>query len=79
MYQGDHLQLVGTNIPCLQSPNPLLDWTIHEYLLHRPTLSSGEAFLVRPPRRTASTPAPASRARSPDGLRSRTPRDDIPE
>ena len=30
--------------------------TIHGYLLRRPILSSGGTFLVRPPRRTASTP-----------------------
>jgi hypothetical protein len=30
--------------------------TIHEYLLRRPILSPGGAFLVRPPRRTGSTP-----------------------
>ena len=32
-----------------------LTWTIHEYLLRRPILSSGEAFFVRPPRRTVRT------------------------
>jgi hypothetical protein len=53
--------------------------TIHEYLLRRPILSPGEAFLVRPPRRTASTPASASRASSLGGLPSRTPRDGIHE
>ncbi len=53
--------------------------TIHEYLLRRPILSSGEDFLVRPPRRTASTPPAASGARSPGGLRPRTPRDGIHE
>jgi len=57
----------------------VLAWTIHEYLLRRPTLSPCEAFLVRPPRRTASTPASALLARSPGGLRSRTPRDGIHE
>ena len=57
----------------------LLARTIHEYLLRRPILSPGVAFLVRPPRRTASTPASASLARSPGGLRSRTPRDGIHE
>ena len=51
--------------------------TIHEYLLRRPILSSGGAVLVRLPRRTASTPVSASLARSPGGLRSRTPRDGI--
>jgi hypothetical protein len=53
--------------------------TIHEYLLRRPILSPGGAFLVRPPRRTASTPPSALLARSPGGLRSRTPRDGIHE
>ena len=53
--------------------------TIHEYLLRRPILSPGGAFLVRPPRRTADTPASALLARSPGGLRSRTPRDGIHE
>src|SRR5881409_4055281 len=43
-------------------------------------LSSGGAFLVRPPRRTAaSTPASSSLARSPGGLRSQPPRYDIHE
>ena len=62
--------------------------SIHEYLLRRPTrrpeplggvpiLSPGGAFLVRPPRRTANTPMSALLARSPGGLRSRTPRDGI--
>ena len=58
---------------------PFLTRTIHEYLLRRPVLSSGEDFLVRPPRRTARTPSAASRARSPGGLRPRTPRDGIHE
>ena len=53
--------------------------TIHEYLLRRPILSPGGAFLVRPPRRTAGTPASALLARSPGGLRFRTPRDGIHE
>src|SRR2546428_3911740 len=53
--------------------------TIHEYLLRRPILSPGGAFLVRPPRRTVSTPTSALLARSPGGLRSRTPRDGIHE
>jgi hypothetical protein len=53
--------------------------TIHEYLLRRPIFSPGGAFLVRPPRRTASTPPSASLARSPGVLRSRTPRDGIHE
>ncbi len=53
--------------------------TIHEYLLRRPILSPSGAVLVRPPRRTACTPALASRARSPADLRSRTPRDGIHE
>jgi len=53
--------------------------TIHEYLLRRPILSPGGAFLVRPPRRTARTPTAALRARSPGGLRSQTPRDGIHE
>src|SRR5712664_2745475 len=53
--------------------------TIHEYLLCRPILSPGGAFLVRPPRRTASTPTSALLAKSPGGLRSRTPRDGIHE
>ena len=53
--------------------------TIHEYLFRRPILSPGGAFLVRPPRRTASTPASALLAKSPGGLRSRTPRDGIHE
>jgi len=33
--------------------------TIHEYLLRRPILSPGGAFLVRSSRRTASTPPSA--------------------
>ena len=53
--------------------------TIHQYLLRRPILSPGGAFLVRPPRRTARTPPLALRARSPGGLRSQTPRDGIHE
>jgi len=53
--------------------------TIHEYLLRRPILSLGEAFLVRPPRRTERSPTSALLARSPGVLRSRTPRDDIHE
>jgi hypothetical protein len=53
--------------------------TIHEYLLRRPILLPGGAFLVRPPRRTASTPTSASLPRRPGGLRSRTPRDGIHE
>ena len=56
-----------------------LAWTIHEYLLRRPILSPGGAVLVRPPRRTARTPPWAFLARSPSGLRSRTPRDGIHE
>jgi hypothetical protein len=39
--------------------------TIHEHLLQRPILSPGGAFLVRSSRRTASTHASPSRARSP--------------
>jgi hypothetical protein len=42
-----------------------LTQTIHEYLLRRPIPSPGGAFLVRPPRRTASTPTSALLARSP--------------
>jgi hypothetical protein len=53
--------------------------TIHAYLLRRPTLSPGVAFLVRPPRRTARTPRSALLARSPGVLRSRTPREGIQE
>jgi len=53
--------------------------TIHEYLLRRPILSPGEAVLVQPSRRTPSTPASASRARSLGGLPSRTPCDGIHE
>jgi hypothetical protein len=70
--------------PC-ENPSPscrLLDAltrTIHEYLLLRPIFSPGGAFLLRPPRRTASTPPSASLARNPGGLRSRTPRDGIHE
>src|SRR2546421_9558401 len=46
--------------------------TIHECLLQQPILSSGRAFLDRPPQRTAwSTPASSSLARSPGGLRPR--------
>ena len=66
-----------------QSPdrleNLILTRTIHECPLRRPILSPGGAFLVRPPRRTASTPASALRARNPGGLQSRTPRDGIHE
>ena len=76
-------------VPLLDQ-GPHLARTIHEYLLRRPIrrpeplggvpiLSSGGAFLVRPPRRTASTPTLALLARSPGGLRSRTPRDGIHE
>jgi len=50
----------------------VLTRTFHQYLLRRPILSPDEAFLVRPPRRTASTPPLASLARSPRGLQSRT-------
>jgi hypothetical protein len=57
----------------------LLARTIHKYLLRRPILLPGGAFLVRPPQRTASTPTSASLARSPGGRRSRTPRDGIHE
>ena len=53
--------------------------TIHEYLLRRPILSPGGAFLVLPARRTARTPTSALIARSPGGRRSRTPRDGIHE
>src|SRR3989442_10129848 len=53
---------------------------MHEYLLRHPILSTGGAFLVRPPRRTAgSTPASSSLARSPGDLRSRMPRYGIHE
>ena len=38
--------------------------TIHERLLQRPILLPGVAFLVWSPRRTASTPASLSHARS---------------
>ena len=48
-------------------PN-VLARTIYEYLLRRPILSPGGAFLVRPPRRTTSTPRSALLARSPGGL-----------
>jgi hypothetical protein len=53
--------------------------TIHQCLLRRPILSPGGAVLVRTPRRTAGTPASASRVSSPGGLPSRTPRDGIHE
>ena len=53
--------------------------TYHEYLLRRPILSPDGAVLVRPSRRTARTPPSALLARSPNGLRSRTPRDGIHE
>lgn len=59
--------------PC-ENPSPscrllgALTRTIHEYLLRRPIFSPGGAFLVRSPRRTASTPPSASLARSPGGL-----------
>jgi len=43
--------------------------TIHEYLPRRPIPVLGEAFLVRPPRRTASTPVSVSLASSLGGLR----------
>src|SRR5439155_25769295 len=47
----------------------------HGHLLRLPILSSGDVFLVRPPRRTAgSTPASSSLARSVGGLRSRPAR-----
>ena len=42
-----------------------LAWIIHEGLLRQPMLSPGGAFLVRSPRRTASTSASASLVRSP--------------
>jgi len=58
---------------------PFLARTIHQCLLRRPILSLGEPVLVRPPRRTAGTPAAAFRARSLGGLPSRTPRDGIHE
>jgi hypothetical protein len=57
----------------------ILARTIHEYLLQRPILSPGAAFLVRSPRRTASTPASPSLARSRGGLRSQPLRDGIHE
>jgi hypothetical protein len=57
----------------------VLNWIIHQYLLRRPILSPGGAFLVRPPRRTARTPMSALLARSPSGLRSRTPLDGLHE
>ena len=41
--------------------------TIHKYLQRRPILSPGGAFLVRPSRRTASTPPSALLARSSGG------------
>ncbi len=53
--------------------------TYHEYLLRRQILSPDGAVLVRPSRRTARTPPSALLARSPNGLRSRTPRDGIHE
>ncbi len=53
--------------------------TVHEYLLRRPILSPVGAFLVRSPRRTASTPMSALLARNAGGLRSRTPREGIRE
>jgi len=64
---------------CERSIQSVLARTIHESLLRRPILSPGEAVLVRPSRRTASTPASASRASSLGGLPSRTPCDGIHE
>ena len=47
----------------------------HAYLLRRPMLSPGAAFLARPPQRTAvGTPASSSLARSHGGLRPQPPR-----
>src|SRR5438105_11249840 len=61
------------------SPFPLARM-LREYLLRRPILSPGAAFLVRSPQRTAEgTPASPSLARSPGGLRSQPPRYGIPE
>ncbi len=64
---------VPFSIPCC------LARITHERLLQRPILSPGGAFLVRSPRRTASTPASSSLARSPGGLRSQPLRDGIHE
>lgn len=54
-----------------------LTGTIHDWLVR--SLSPGWAFLVRPPRLTASTTPLALLARSSGVLRSRTPRDGIHE
>jgi hypothetical protein len=78
--EGDEIETVSSIVyhgMCVLPPR--LARTIHEYLLRHPILSPGGAFLVRPPRRTASTPTSALRARSPGGLQSRTPRDGIHE
>ena len=74
MYLGILLLLIGWGI-FLSNALAFPARTIHEYLLRRPILSPGEAVLVQPSRRTASTPASASRASSLGGLPSRTPRD----
>jgi cell filamentation protein len=64
-----HVELVL--IHPFREGNGRLAWIIHEHLLQQPILSPGAAFLVRPPRRTASTPASPSLARSHGGLRPR--------
>src|SRR2546426_12296984 len=71
---------IGQNCPSRRSRRRCVARTIQEYLLRRPILSAGGAFLVRPPRRTAAgTPVSSSLARSPGGLRSQPPRYGIPE
>src|SRR5688500_9111757 len=52
---------------------------IHDRLLQRPIPLPGAAFLIRSPRRTASTSASPSLARSRGGFRSQPLRDGIHE
>ncbi|HKQ34548.1 MAG TPA: hypothetical protein VJT11_04505, partial [Nitrospiraceae bacterium] len=50
---------VTTNSVTIKN-SPSLVRTIHEYLIQRPIVLHGEAFLPQSPRRTAGTPASAT-------------------